>query len=109
MGGRQNGIPPRYIDSASVTDIHSDSGERVFYNEITDASETGAGTQAANEKVRQNAEFTNYSVQWKALHNDLVDLIRSPKVKGRMAAFILAHRVRRRVRLTARTIVNVLK
>jgi hypothetical protein len=105
----ENGIPPRYIDSASVTDIHSESGERIFYNEISDASEIGAGTQAANEKVRQNAEFTNYSVQWKALHSDLVDLIRSPKVKGRMAAFILAHRVRRRVRLTARTLVNVLK
>jgi len=104
----ENGIPPRYIDSASVTDIQSASEERIFYNDITDASEIGAGTQATNRKVRQNAEFTNYSVQWRALHSDLVDLIKSPKIKHRMAAFMLAHRVRRKVRLTMRNIVSVL-
>ena len=94
----ENGIPPRYLSAASVTDLDSEEEERIFYNAINDASETGAGMAAANERVRQNPEFKNYSIDWRALHAELVDVIRSPRTKPGMAAYVMAHRVRRRLR-----------
>ena len=45
----ENGIPPRYITRDSVSDIKSESKERLAYNEISDASESGAGIQSANK------------------------------------------------------------
>jgi hypothetical protein len=104
----ENGIPPRYVRGASVTDIKSEPKERTAYNEIGDASESGAGIQAANKRVRKNPEFNNYSITWESLHQDLFDLIRSSKTKNGMARLLLANRVKRKLRLTVRSITNVL-
>jgi hypothetical protein len=104
----ENGIPPRYVRGASVTDIKSEPKERTAYNEIGDASESGAGIHAANKRVRKNPEFNNYSITWEGLHQDLFDLIRSSKTKNGMARLLLANRVKRKLRLTVHSITNVL-
>jgi hypothetical protein len=104
----EGGIPPRYLSAASVTDMDSDEEERVFYNAISDAGEAGAGTQAANQRVRQNAEFQNYWLPWQDLHSELIDLIRSPRVKPRLRAIVFAHRTRRKIRNTMRGIRQML-
>jgi hypothetical protein len=104
----ENGIPPRYVRGASVTDIKSEPKERTAYNEIGDASESGAGIQAANRRVRKNPEFNNYSITWEGLHQDLFDLIRSSKPQNGMARLLLANRIKRKLRLTVHSITNVL-
>jgi hypothetical protein len=104
----QNGIPPRYVRAASVTDIKSEPKERAGYNEISDASESGAGIQAANRRVRKNPEFNNYSITWEGLHQDLFDLIQSSKTPTRMSRLLLANRIKRKLRLTVHRITNIL-
>jgi hypothetical protein len=104
----ENGIPPQYVDRARVTDHRPRPEERITYNEIEDAGESGAGIQAANKRGRENPEFNNYSIQWEALRDGLVDLIRSPKVKARVAGLVLANRVKRSVRTTMRSITSSL-
>ena len=104
----ENGIPPRYVKIASVTDIESEPKERMAYNEISDASESGAGIHAVNKRRSANSEFSNYSVQWEALHNDLVDLIRSPRTKRSMMRVLLTTRIKRKLRTTLRKVTSVL-
>jgi len=103
----ENGIPPRYVRAASVTDIKSEPEERTGYNEISDASESGAGIQAANRRVIKNPEFNNYSITWEDLHQDLFDLIRSPKTQNGMSRLLLANQIKRKLRLTVYSITNV--
>ncbi len=98
----ENGIPPRYIDAGMVTDILSEEEERIFYNELKDASETGAGLRAANKRLRASAESVNYSVQGEALYREMLALVRSPKMETRVAANVWAHRARRKVRRALR-------
>jgi hypothetical protein len=104
----ENGIPPHYIALACVTDYQSPSEERLAYNAIEDATESGAGIQAANRRVRDNPEFNNYSIAWEGLHHDLFNLLRSSKTKNGMARLLLTNWVKRKVRLTVRSITNVL-
>ena len=103
----ENGIPPRYVRAASVTDIKSEPKERTGYNEISDASESGAGIQAANRRVSKNPEFNNYSITWEGLHQDLFDLIRSSKRQNGMSRLLLANRIKRKLRLTVYGITNL--
>jgi hypothetical protein len=103
----ENGIPPRYVRAASVTDIQSEPKERTGYNEISDASESGAGIQAANRRASKNPEFNNYSITWEGLHQDLFDLIRSPKTQNGMSRLLLANRIKRKLRLTVYGITNL--
>jgi hypothetical protein len=104
----ENGIPPQYIGSATVTDYESRAKEGTGYNEIEDATESGAGIQAANKRVRENPEFNNYSIQWEGLHNELSALIRSSRTKSAMTPLLLANRLKRTLRMTIRSITNVL-
>lgn len=104
----ENGIPPRYVRAASVTDIKSEPKERTGYNEISDASESGAGIQAVNRRVRNNPEFNNYSITSEGLHQDLFDLIRSSKTPSGMSRLLLANRIKRKLRLTVHSITNIL-
>jgi hypothetical protein len=99
----EDGIPPRYASTAVVADIQSETKERIGYNEINDANESGAGVLAVNKRVRANPEFDNYSVKWEALYHDLVDLIRSPTTNNAMVPLILAKRAKRRLRTAMRS------
>jgi hypothetical protein len=104
----ENGIPPQYIGSDTVTDYESRAKEGTGYNEIEDATESGAGVQAMNRRVRENPEFNNYSIQWEGLHNELSALIRSSRTKSAMTPLLLANRLKRTLRMTIRSITNVL-
>jgi hypothetical protein len=104
----ENGIPPQYISSDTVTDYEPEPEERIAYNEIEDATESGAGIHAANKRVRERPEFNNYSIRWEVLHRQLLDLIRSSKTKRTIVPLLLANRLKRKLRMTIRSITNVL-
>jgi hypothetical protein len=104
----ENGIPPQYVKGSYVTDIEPEPKEWTPYNEIGDASESGAGVLAANRRVRKNPEFNNYSITWQGLHQDLFDLIRSPKKRKGPSRLLLANRVKRKLKLTMYSITGVL-
>ena len=48
----ENAIPPQYVSSACITDVRPEPKEQIAYNGIEDASESGAGIKALNERVR---------------------------------------------------------
>jgi hypothetical protein len=105
----ENGIPPRYVSPVCVSDVRSEPRERIAYNEIEDASESGAGIKALNKKVRGNPELDNYQVKWEVVHHDLVDLIRAPKRRLKLEPLILANRTKRKLRMVVRSITRAIE
>jgi hypothetical protein len=64
---------------SSVTDIPTPKKDAYFYKRPDDYNSIGAGLQATDKRVQDGHEFDNYSIEWRSLLDDLLDVIRSRK------------------------------
>jgi hypothetical protein len=90
-----NAIPPRYVRRASVEDVRNIQVEAVLYRKLTDAR---TGVQAEAKSVQGDPEFNNYELHWRALYDDLLDLLKSPKITLKLALSVLLHRSKRKLK-----------
>ena len=74
----ENEIKPCYVRRSAVSDVRNDKKEAIIYREVSDLKESGAGILSAVERVQGDPEFDSYTLDWRALYSDLLDLIRSP-------------------------------
>jgi hypothetical protein len=75
----EQGIKPRYVPRAAVTDVPSTEKKPLIYAEASDLNESGAGILSHNRRI-SDWGMDNYKLDWLVLYSDLVDLIRSYRV-----------------------------
>jgi hypothetical protein len=103
----ENGLRPRYVRPAAVDDVRDHRVETVIYREVREAQGKG-WIQTGVKAVKGNPEFNNYKLDWEPLYEDLLDLIRSPKITFRLAPSTLVHKAKRKVKKTLRRVTSSL-
>ncbi len=96
----QDAKVPRYVNPSTVSDVEPNG--TVLYKQLSDYAEVGAGIRAADRKASAKPEFNNYTVEWRPVFEDLLDLLESRKRVFVISRREVTRRFKRAVKETIR-------
>lgn len=100
----EDAIVPRYVRLSSVSDIRFIQTDTPVYKQLNDYREVGAGNRTSDKKAQVRPEFNNYTVEWKPLLEDLVDLLQSRNFVYRLIRPIVIKNLKRRLKRVLQTL-----